>query len=247
MATEEKQQEQTEEQQETTEEPTLSTPSLVSPEQTSAPPFDVDQFMEKLSGVIDEKVSRTFQSAKDRRFSNLEKMSSYLQAADGDVAKATKEWRNDELYERLVASDEADGSAPQGNESSQKYMEAKTKLRLEQAGIDFEDPRYVMLKEQYAGQITDPVQWNDIVELAVEGWVGKEAKSESISAATAVSEGGTAEVSAPEGDLEELTQELFELQQQRPTSETMAKRREVRKKIGVIHDKTDFTIQVDST
>lgn len=241
MADEEKVKESTEEQQEDTGSPSPKTPSLVSPGEASAPTFDSDALAsataEKLRPMIQEEVSRSFQSGKDRRFADVELISQYLQNAGGDVAKAARDMKLDEIYESLN-SDGAAGTATQGSESSNAYMEARTEQLLAGAGMTFEDPDYKMLQAQYEGRITDPEQWISVVE----GFTGqrqtKKAKQENIPGAAAASETGTVVAAEGDEDIESLTQELARLQAlPKQTAETMAARKEVRARLTAQHDR----------
>ena len=236
MAEEELGTDATEEQSEATEQPSPSTPSLVSPAEASAPTFDTDALVEKLSGVLDEKISRTFQSAKDRRFADVELISKYLQEAGGDVSKATRDMKLDEIYERL-GSDGAAGPAAQGDESNQAYMEARTAQLLSGVGIDFEDPDYKMLVAQYGGRITNPDQWIGVVEAFTGQRQNKQAKQELVSPAAAASESGKVITAEGDEDIESLTQELTKLMAQPATAETMKARAELRQRLSAQQDK----------
>lgn len=230
--------------------PAPKLPSVPSTAAPSAAGLDAEalvaQLTERLSSVIDEKINRSFQSAKDRRFSDVERIHKYLQASGGDVAKATRDLQMDELYEQ-VTSGKAVGAAPAGNEGDKAYMEAKTAQLLQGAGIDFEDPDYKLLVAQYAGRISNPSQWTDVVQTFADQRVSKREKSERITGAAAVSEHGRSVVTPPDTELGALTAELAKLGAQRPTAEIMAKRRELRLKIGAIQDKMGLVLGVDKT
>ena len=231
--------ESTEEQTEATDSPSPDTPSLVSPGEASAPPFDPDALASKtadlLRPMIEKEVARSFQSGKDVRYSSVEKIHSYLEAAGGDVGKATRDMKLDEIYERLDSEDAA-GPASQGSETNQAFMEARTGQLLRDAGIDFKDPDYLMLSAQYAGRITDPNQWLAVVE----GFTGtrqtNQAKQENIPGAAAASEGGTVLSAGGDEDIESLDAELNRLIALPATAETMAARSEIRKKLTAQHD-----------
>ena len=250
MTDEEVKQEQTEETTEATDSPSPSTPSLVSPGEASAPPFDADALASKtadlLRPMIEQEVSRTFQSGKDKRYANVELISKYLENAGGDVAKAARDMKLDEIYERLD-SDGAAGAAPQGSESNQAFMEARTAQLLSGVGIDFEDPDYKMLVAQYGGRITNPEQWIGVVEAFTGQRQNKQAKQENIPGAAAASEGGNVITAEGDEDIESLTQELTRLQALPANAETMAKRKEVRLRLTAQQDKMGLLDNVHFT
>ena len=240
MAEEDPKLEPTTEPTEPTDPPSPSTPSLVSPGEVSEPTFDADALASKtadlLRPMIEQEVSRTFQSGKDKRYANVELISKYLENAGGDVSKAARDMKLDEIYERLD-SDGADGTAAQGSESNQAYMEARTAQLLNDAGIDFEDPDYKMLTAQYGGRITNPEQWIGVVEAFTGQRQNKQAKQENIPGAAAAIEGGNVITAEGDEDIESLTQELATLQAQPATAESMALRTELRKRLTALQDK----------
>ncbi len=220
--------------------PTPSVPSVPSADKpTSAPLFDPDALVEKLTERLDRRVDEIvdsrFKSAKDRRFADVELISKYLQSADGDVAKAARDMKLDEIYEKLN-SEGVDGTA-QGSESNQAFMEARTGQLLSDAGIDTEDPDYLMLVAQYGGRVTDPNQWLSVVEGFTATRQTKQAKQENIPGAAAASEGGNVLGAGGDEDIESLTEQLAKLQAQPATSETMAKRTEIRKRLVAEQDR----------
>jgi flagellar motor switch/type III secretory pathway protein FliN len=185
--------------------------------------------------MIRQEVDRTFQSGKDVRYASVEKIHKYLEAADGDVGKATRDMKLDEIYERLD-SEAAAGTAAQGSDSQEKFAQAKTQLALDDAGIPYDDPAYVLLVAQYGTLPAD--QWINIAET----WAGQEknkrAKQENIPGAAAASEGGTVISAEGDEDIESLAQELDKLMALPvPVSaETMVARKEVRQKLKARQD-----------
>lgn len=218
--------------------PPPSIPSI--DEQPSAQSPNVEDIASKtadlLRPMIQEEVARTFQSGKDVRYSSVEKIHAYLEAAGGDVAKATRDMKLDEIYERLDSEDEVGAYTP-GSDSNAAYAQAKTQQLLERAGIDFEDADYKMLVAQYGGRVTDPNQWVDVVKGFVDQRQDKKAKQEQIPGAAAASEGGTVISAEGDEDIEALTQELTKLQALPATAETMAKRKELRQRLSAQQDK----------
>ncbi len=241
MADEVENLESTQEKPEAEESPTPSVPSVVSGDtQPSASQFDPDALAsktaEKLRPVIQEEVARTFQSAKDVRYSSVEKIHAYLEAAGGDVAKATRDMKLDEIYERLDSEGEVGAYTP-GSESDEAFMEARTGQLLRDAGIDFEDPDYKMLVAQYGGRVTDPGQWISVVEGFTAQRQDKRAKQENIPGAAAASESGTVISVEGDEDIETLTQELDKLMALPATAETMAQRKELQEKLSAQQDR----------
>ena len=240
MADEVENLESTQEQPEVEESPTPSVPSVVSGDtQPSEPQFDPDALASKtaelLRPMIEQEVSRTFQSGKDRRFADVELISKYLKEAGGDVAKAARDMKLDEIYDSLGSKGEVGAYTP-GSESNEAYMEARTGQLLRDAGIDFEDPDYKMLVAQYGGRVTDPSQWISVVEGFTATRQSKKAKQENIPGAAAASEGGTVISAEGDEDIEALNQELRKLQALPATAETMAKRKELREKLSAQQD-----------
>jgi flagellar motor switch/type III secretory pathway protein FliN len=217
--------------------PPPSIPSI--DEQPSAQSPNVEDIAsataEKLRPMIRQEVDRTFQSGKDVRYASVEKIHKYLEAADGDVGKATRDMKLDEIYERLD-SEAAAGTAAQGSDSQEKFAQAKTQLALDDAGIPYDDPAYVLLVAQYGTLPAD--QWINIAET----WAGQEknkrAKQENIPGAAAASEGGTVISVEGDEDIESLAQELDKLMALPvPVSaETMVARKEVRQKLKARQD-----------
>ena len=241
MADEEGKLESTQEQPEAEESPTPSVPSVVSGDtQPSETQFDPDALAsktaEKLRPMIQEEVARSFQSGKDVRYASVEKIHSYLEAAGGDVAKATRDMKLDEIYERLDSEGEVGAYTP-GSGSDEAFMEARTGQLLRDAGIDFEDPDYKMLVAQYGGRVTDANQWISVVEGFTATRQSKRAKQENIPGAAAASEGGNVISAEDDKDIETLTQELNKLQALPATAETMEKRKELRKRLSAQQDK----------
>jgi len=248
MADEVENLESTQEQPEAEESPTPSVPSVVSGDtQPSETQFDPDALASKtaelLRPMIEQEVSRTFQSGKDRRFADVELISKYLKEAGGDVSKAARDMKLDEIYESLGSEGEV-GTYTPGSGSDEAFMEARTGQLLRDAGIDFEDPDYKMLVAQYGGRVTDPNQWLAVVEGFTATRQTKRAKQENIPGAAAASEGGNVLSAGGDEDIETLTQELNKLQALPATAETMAKRKELRQRLSAQQDSTGLLNQV---
>lgn len=231
--------------------PSPTVPSVVTGDKQPSPDqFDPDALASKtaelLRPVIEQEVNRTFQSGKDRRYSSVEKIHAYLEAAGGDVGKATRDMKLDEIYERLDSED-TDGSVSQGSESNQAFMEARTGQLLRDAGVDFEDPDYKMLVAQYGGRVTDPNQWLAVVEGFTATRTTNRAKQENIPGAAAASEGGNVLGTGGDEDIETLTAQLAKLQAQPATAETMAQRSELRKRLTAEQDRLGLLDNVTFT
>ena len=215
--------------------PSLSIPSI--DEQPSAQSPNVEDIAsataEKLRPMIQEEVARTFQSGKDVRYASVEKIHKYLQAADGDVDKATRDMKLDEIYDAL-GSEAAAGTAAQGSDSDTKFATAQTQLALERTGIPFDDPAYVSFMAQYGTLPAE--QWIPIADKWADQEGAKRAKQGNIPVAAAASEGGTVLSAAGDEDIESLDAELNRLIALPATAETMAARSEIRKKLTAQHD-----------
>lgn len=189
---------------------------------------------DKLRPFIQEEISRTFQSGKDVRFNSVERIHKYLEDAGGDVAKATRDMKLDEIYDTL-GSEAAAGTVAQGSDSQTKFAEAKTQLALDDAGIAYDDPAYLLMVSQYGTLPAD--QWISVAET----WAGqqkdKRAKQENIPGAAAASESGNVITAEGDEDIETLTQELNKLMAQPATAETMKARAELRLRLSAQQDK----------
>lgn len=113
---------------------------------------DLDQLAEKLTpklaSLIENTVDKRFQSGKDKRFADLEKVKRYLDAAGGDVSKAAREMQVDEILSQQ-ASGQAGGTA---NRETPEQVQQKVALEvgelLTEAGIPYADPEYVALTQK---------------------------------------------------------------------------------------------------
>ncbi len=123
----------------------------------------------------------------DSLTSDVERLKSYIQATGGDVDRAVREMRIDDVLEGRTSAP-ASGLVDDGNESQKKFATAKTQLALDDAGIAYDDPAYLLLVSQYGTLPAD--QWINVAET----WAGqqkdKRAKQENIPGAAAASEGG---------------------------------------------------------
>lgn len=234
MTDEEKALESAQEPQEPQEAPLPEVPSGVSGDQPiSAPALDTDTLVDavvaKLSPVLEEKISRTVQSTKDKRFSDLEKIKKLLDETGGNVSEASFRMQVDEIQEKL--SSEPQAGTGGWSESDTAFAQAQSAQLLQGAGIDFEDPEYKLLVAQYGGAISNPNQWVQVVQTFVDQKATKVAKQD-VTPAAAAGEPSRAAKPVDDSSLEELNQQLQDLMMQPASTEIMLKRKELRQKIA---------------
>lgn len=185
------------------------------------------------------------QSLKDSRLERHDKsiddltgdvvrLKSYIQATGGDVDRAVREMRIDDVlagHTPVAAS----GLVDDGDESPKKFATAKTQLALDDAGIPYDDPAYMVLVSQYGTLPAE--QWINVAET----WAGqqkdKRAKQENIPGAAAASEGGNVLASGGDEDIESLTEQLAKLQALPATAERMAERSALNKRLIAEQDR----------
>lgn len=153
------------------EQPSPAVPSVPSGvEQASAPSLDLDNLAEKVAGMVraglQEDVERQFQSTKDRRYASVEKIAAYLDTHGGDVEKATREMKMDEL---LARDSDSPSSVPGRTEEEIRAeiaatFEATSKEILSGANIPFDDAEYNALVKEYADRIRNPEHWRTVVQ-----------------------------------------------------------------------------------
>lgn len=114
----------------------------------SSESVDYDKLAEKLAPRIETLVEKRFQSGKDKRFADVEKISKYLAAAGGDVAKAAREMQVDEILAQQTSG--AGGGTPSREtpEQVQQKVAQEVGEYLTDAGISYTDPDYVALAKQ---------------------------------------------------------------------------------------------------
>ena len=228
--------------QEVTEEKEQPTPAPSVPsgdEPTSAPEVNAEALVEQLAPLLAEKLrpewEKADQSVKDKRIAGLtddvERLKVYLASSDGDVDKAIKEMRIDDM----LAGESQPVVGTTGKEV-QGAMEAISAQYLSSAGIDFEDPGYKALVQQY-GWIKTPENWEPVVKAFIETKLTKEAKQEGVTSAAVVSSIG-AVVSSEDPD--ELAAELERLQAPGPNElgvthpDNIARRKEINAKLKTL-------------
>ena len=203
--------------------PVPSVPSGVEP--TSAPKSEADD-LAKLEAVIDKR----FQSFKDRRLSKVDEMAEKL----------------DQLLAQIDEPAEAPPQAVQGGTATgdSAYMEAMSAQLLDSAGIAYNDAEYSALAEQYAGRISNPEQWINVVREHVSKRSSKEAKQASVTEAAVVVPGGSVAGAVSEGSVEDLASELEQIQMGERGSpfkpENQAKMQELAEKINELEPQVDL-------
>jgi hypothetical protein len=225
--------------QETTEQPT-PTPSVPSGDkQTSAPEVNAEALVEQLVPLLTEQLrpewEKADQSVKDKRIAGLtddvERLKVYLSASGGDVDKAVREMKVDDM----LSGESQPVVGATGNEV-QGAMEAISAMKLSAAGIDFEDPGYLALVGQY-GWIQTPEHWGAVLDAYIGTGKTKEAKQEGVTAAAVVGNIGATVVSE---DADEIAAELDRLQAPGPNEngvthpDNIARRKELNAKLKAL-------------
>ena len=108
---------------------------------------DYDKLAEKLNSQIEAAVEKRFQSSKDKRFADLEKIKRYLDANGGDPAKAHREMRMDEILAAETVSGLGGGTPGQGTSEQvqRQIIQKEVGELLTEAGIPYVDPEYTAL------------------------------------------------------------------------------------------------------
>lgn len=222
--------------QEVVEQPT-PTPSVPSGDkQTSAPEVNAEALVEQLVPLLTEQLrpewEKADQSVKDKRLQGLtddvERLKIYLSASGGDVDKAIREMKVDDL----LAGEPQSVVGATGNEV-QGAMEAISTMKLSAAGIPFEDTGYLALVGQY-GWIQNPEHWGSVLDTYIGTRVTKEAKQTGVTGAAVVSNIGGTVVSE---DADVLAAELDRLQHPGPNEsgvthpDNIARRKEINAKL----------------
>lgn len=147
--------------------PALSSPSSgsSSPSGQTAPPVDADALVEKMLAhpKFKSQLSGAVQSVKDKRFSEIERIKTYLDNAKGDVALARREMLMDEVESKLLAGENV-GNVP-ANHTTTSPFEQQTADLLREAGIPLDDPE---VKAMSAKQYASEADWfRDITRLGI--------------------------------------------------------------------------------
>ena len=103
-------------------------------------PFDEEALIEKVASRLEGLIDRKFQSTKDRRFADVERLTQYLKANSNDPAKAMREMQIDDLLnqrEGATASRPVPGKDDDGEQQARLVKQA-TEI-LGEAGIAFDD------------------------------------------------------------------------------------------------------------
>lgn len=132
--------------------PTISSPSTGQPTsgQTGQPAFDYDALVDKLMAnpKFASSLTKTVQSVKDKRFSEFDRIKTYLDAHGGDVEKAKREMVLDEMVSQFGQEIPGRVSAVQ---TPQSDLQSKTADLLGEYGIKPDDPELIeMAKQPYA-------------------------------------------------------------------------------------------------
>ena len=183
--------------------PTISSSSAdVSSE---APQFDaealVDEMLEKLAPMLDNKIDARFKSAKDKRFAKVEEILSAVKEAGGDPEKVRGRLEQADLYDRLDKIEAGIRSGGDVGASPEPDIQGDTTEILQKADIPFDDPDVA----EWAGKsFTSETQ----AITALKALVTKRAKQESgVSQATAV---GASSQPAPPGESDDELLERIE-------------------------------------
>lgn len=189
----------------------------------SVPEVDADALVERLSAKIEELVDRKFQSAKDRRFADVEKIASYLKSAGGDVQKAAREMALDQFIEAQGRLHDASlGTVPSADNERVERMQARTAEILADAGIDSDDPGVAELAKRKVGS---EAEW--YAQLA--RFTARRAKAGAGVKASAVVQETGKPPSVPE-DEEAIAAELAALQAEGFAKGTLAKPENIQKR-----------------
>ena len=194
------------------EQPTPEVPSVPSAvEQPSAPSLDADSLAAKVAEMVrkdlQQDIERQFQSTKDRRYASVEKIAAYLDAAGGDVEKATRELKVDEILAREgVSQSEVLGRTE--DETAAAFTAISEEI-LSGAGIAFDDPEYLAFVAKHNNKITTPESWRSVLQAHADRRRVQSQRQEGVTPAATPSSGGT--VVQPTDEQESLTQELADM------------------------------------
>lgn len=108
-------------------------------QQSSQTAFDEQALVDKLAAKIDEAVTRQFQSAKDKRFADVERISEYLKANGGDVARATREMQIDQMLQQQAQPRSQSSSGREGADGQTQLQQRASDI-LTDADIAPDDP-----------------------------------------------------------------------------------------------------------
>lgn len=133
--------------QERTQEPGTSTTLPVVPKVSpasetpiSAPKFDEEALVEKVAARLEGLIEKKFQSTKDKRFADVERITNYLKANNNDVAKAMREMQIDDLLTGRESTPSRSVPGRDDDGEQQAALIAQTTDILNEAGIPFDDP-----------------------------------------------------------------------------------------------------------
>src|SRR5262245_13804097 len=136
--------------------PAVSSPSAGQPPSSPANlPEITDALIDKLMAhpKFAGQLTRTVQSVKDKRFDQMERFKTYLDANGGDLQKAKREMVLDEMVSNYEPEPSGNGQPAQSSTTS---LQSQTKELLDQFGIPDDDPELVaMAKNPYSDQF----QW----------------------------------------------------------------------------------------
>jgi len=218
--------------------PTPTVASVESPAAGSAEPsFDagalVDEMLEKLAPMLDDKIDARFKSAKDKRFAKVEEILTAVKEAGGDPEKVRGRLEQADLYDRLdkieagISSGGAVGAAPEPD------IQSDTAEILQKADIPFDDPD---VAEWASKSFTSEAQ----ALTGLRAVVTKRAKQANVGAAATV---GAAGRPVPVGDsYEELGAQLAELRG-KFDPESQKSRKEIQSKMDELEPGMTFVEQ----
>jgi hypothetical protein len=226
--------------QEAADKPSPSVPSAVSGvEQASAPSVDVDKIVDALMPKIEERISRSVQSVKDRRIAGLtddvERLKSYIKQTGGDVDRAVREMEVDDILRERRSSKEVPGRTE--SDGAEVAFEAISTELLSGAGIAFDDAEYNAFVQQWHGKIRNPAHWGDVLRAHIERRQSKATKQGSVTpAAVASTPGAPAQPADTDADIAAIAKQLRELHAGKhgpPTSP------QIQEKISALESKLD--------
>ncbi|MHC4619667.1 MAG: hypothetical protein ACYTEQ_18120 [Planctomycetota bacterium] len=201
-------------QEQTEETQSPAVPSAVSGDKpTSAPSVNVEEIVDALMPKLEEQIERRVQSTKDRRFAtmgdDIERLKSYIKGAGGDVDRAVREMKLDDLIEQGGSPAQVQGGT--GASGAEAAFEVISTELLSGAGIAFNDAEYNAFVEQNSGKVRDPAHWREMVKAHIDRRQSKATKQESVTDAAAASTSGA--TIAPQDVNEEMSatsKKLFE-------------------------------------
>jgi hypothetical protein len=201
-------------QEQTEETQSPAVPSAVSEDKpTSAPSVNVEELLDTLMPKLEERIERSVQSTKDRRFAtmgdDIERLKSYIKSAGGDVDRAVREMKLDDLIEQGGS-----GAAVQGGtdaSGTEVAFEAISTELLSGAGLAFDDAEYTAFAGQWSGKVRNPAHWREVLGAHLDRRQSKATKQESVTDAAAASTSG-ATIGSEDKDTEmaSINRQLFE-------------------------------------